>query len=76
MYVYLYLPYVKKLDEDTVEKQFDEVVPYCTGICVCAFICLIISILHYNDNNIFLINLIKFDFSSSFSIVLSITSVS
>ena len=43
MYVYLYLPYVKKLDEDTVEKQFDEVVPYCTGIGVCAFICLIIS---------------------------------
>ena len=24
-------------------KQFDEVVPYCTGIGVCAFICLIIS---------------------------------
>ena len=43
MYVYLYLPYVKKLDEDTVEKHFEEVVPYCTGIGVCAFICLIIS---------------------------------
>lgn len=43
MYIYLYLPYVKKLDENKVEKEFDEVVPYCTGIGVFAFICLIIS---------------------------------
>ena len=43
MYIYLYLPYIKKLDENAVEKQFDEVVPYCTGIGVCAIVCLIIS---------------------------------
>ena len=43
MYIYLYLPYIKKLDEDTVEKEFDEVVPYCTAIGVVAFICLISS---------------------------------
>ena len=43
IYIYLYLPYIKKLDEESVEKQFDEVVPYCTGIGICAFICLIMS---------------------------------
>ena len=43
MYIYLYLPYIKKLDENTVEKEFDEVVPYCTAVGVGAFICLIIS---------------------------------
>ena len=43
MYIYLYLPYIKKLDEKRVEKEFDDVVPYCSGIMVAAFICLIIS---------------------------------
>ena len=43
MYIYLYLPYIKKLDENTVEKEFDEVVPYCSGIGVAALVCLIIS---------------------------------
>ena len=43
MYVYLYLPYVKKYDEVKVEKEFDEVVPYCTLIGVIALICLMVS---------------------------------
>ena len=43
MYIYLYLPYIKKLDENTVEKEFDEVVPYCSGIGVGALVSLIIS---------------------------------
>lgn len=43
MYIFLYLPTIKKLDEQTVDKEFDEVVPYCTAIGVVAFICLIIS---------------------------------
>ena len=43
MYIYLYLSYIKKLDEITVEKEFDEVVPYCTGIGVGALFCLIVS---------------------------------
>ena len=43
MYIYLYLPNIKKLNEDIVEKEFDEVVPYCTAIGVVAFICLIVS---------------------------------
>ena len=43
MYIYLYLPYFKHLNEIEVEKEFDEVVPYCTGIGVGAIICLIIS---------------------------------
>ena len=42
MYIYLYLPYIKKLDENTVEKEFDEVVPYCSGIGVGALLSLII----------------------------------
>ena len=43
MYIYLYLPYIQKLDEASVEKQFDEVVPYCTIIMIIAFVTLIIS---------------------------------
>ena len=43
MYIYLYLPYIKRLEEKTVEKEFDEVVPYCTLIGIGALICLIIS---------------------------------
>ena len=43
MYIYIYLPYIKKYDENKVEKEFDEVVPYCTFIGVFALICLIIS---------------------------------
>ena len=43
MYIYLYLPYFKKLEENQVEKEFDEVVPYCTAVGVGAFLCLIIS---------------------------------
>ena len=43
MYIYVYLPFVKKYDEIKVEKEFDEVVPYCTFIGVFALICLIIS---------------------------------
>ena len=43
MYIYLYLPYIKKLDENTVEKEFDEMVPYCSGIGVGALFCLIVS---------------------------------
>ena len=43
MYVYLYLPYVEKYDEVRVEKEFDEVVPYCTLMGVIALICLMIS---------------------------------
>ena len=43
MYVYIYLPYVEKYDEAKVEKEFDEVVPYCTLIGVIGLICLMIS---------------------------------
>ena len=43
MYIYIYLPYVKKYDEIKVEKEFEEVVPYCTLIGVLALICLMIS---------------------------------
>ena len=43
MYIYIYLPYVKKYDEAKVEKEFDEVVPYCTFIGVLALICLMVS---------------------------------
>ena len=43
MYVYLYLPYIEKYDEVKVEKEFDEVVPYCTLMGVIALICLMIS---------------------------------
>lgn len=43
MYIYIYLPYFKKLDENTVEKHFDEVIPYCSGILVGGIACLIIS---------------------------------
>ena len=39
MYIYLYLPYIKRLEEKTVEKEFDEVVPYCTLIGIGALIC-------------------------------------
>ena len=43
MYVYIYLPYVEKYDEVKVEKEFDEVVPYCTLIGIIGLICLMIS---------------------------------
>lgn len=43
MYVYIYLPYIKKYDENRVEKEFDEVVPYCTIIGILALFCLILS---------------------------------
>ena len=43
MYIYIYLPYIKKLDENTVEKHFDEAIPYCSGILVGGIVCLIIS---------------------------------
>ena len=43
MYIYIYLPCVKKYEEKRVEKEFDEVLPYCTLIGVLALICLIVS---------------------------------
>ena len=43
MYIYLYLPIIKKYDENKVEKEFDEVVPYCTIIGIAALGCLMIS---------------------------------
>ena len=43
IYIYLYLPIIKKYDENKVEKEFDEVVPYCTIIGIAALGCLMIS---------------------------------
>jgi hypothetical protein len=43
MYIYTYLPYIKKYDEVRVEKEFDEVVPYCTIIGLLGLLCLMIS---------------------------------
>ena len=43
MYIYIYLPCVKKYEEKKVEKEFDEVVPYCTLIGVLGLICLMVS---------------------------------
>ena len=43
MYIYIYLPLIKKYDDNKVEKEFDEVVPYCTIIGILALLCLMVS---------------------------------